>query len=120
MTPGERDAMSESVRSFATGLADWLAPRFPHHAAAIRQETGGKRMTTDRWNRIACLLSSLSAVPGEALGPDEHSLRNVGLGAVAVAQKMAAAGLGCTRDPDGCMEFAAWLTDEIGNRMVRQ
>ncbi len=109
--------MRTDVRSFMTGLSDWLVPRFPHHAAAIRQELGRPVMTTDRWNRIACLLSSLYSVPGAALSPGEHDMRNVALAAVVVAQKMAAGSLGCTRDPDGCIDLAAWRAAEIGTRI---
>jgi hypothetical protein len=117
MDEEKRDAMKESVRLFMSRLADWIAPRFPHQTAAIRQELGRPRMTTDRWNCVAVLLASLHAVPGVALGQPEHEVRNVALHAITVAQKMAAAGLGCTRDPDGCIDFAAWLAAEISARM---
>ena len=76
-------------------------------------------MNADRWNRIACLLSSLHAVPGAGLSQPEHDIRNIALDAVCVAQKMAASALGCTRDPDGCMRFAAWRSAEIQERMGR-
>lgn len=119
MTEEERQASAAVVRQSMTGLADWLAPRFPHHSMAMRQELGRERMNTDRWNRIACLLSSLHSVPGAALVPDEHVVRNIALSAIAVAQKMAAAGLGCTRDPDHCIETAAWIMAEITVRLER-
>lgn len=118
MTEEERAAASESVRLFMSALATWIEPRFPHQSSAIRQELG-RRMTTDRWNRVAALLASLHAVPGVALVAAEHDVRNVALHAITVAQKMAAAGLGCTRDPDRCIDFAAWLAAEISARMKR-
>lgn len=118
MTEEERASVSESVRLFMSALATWIEPRFPHQSSAIRQELG-RRMTTDRWNRVAALLASLHAVPGITLVEAEHEVRNVALRAIVVAQKMAAAGLGCTRDPDGCVDFAAWLAAEIAVRMER-
>lgn len=119
MTEEERGSIRETVRLFMAGLASWIEPRFPHQAAAIRQELGRPRVTTDRWNRIAAVLASLHSVPGAGLGPDEHETRNAALAAIVVAQKMAAAGLGCIRDPDGCIDFAAWLAAEIRGRMAR-
>lgn len=119
MTEEEREAIRVDVRSFMSGLIEWMAPRFPHHAAAIRQELGRPRMTTDRWNRIACILSSLQSLPGVAFTPGEHEVRNLALCAIPVAQKMAAAGLGCTRDPDNCIYFASWRSAEINARMTR-
>lgn len=117
MTEEEREAIRDDVRGFMSCLTEWIAPRFPHHSAAMRQELGRPRMTTDRWNRIACLLSSLSSLPGEAFTPGEHDVRNIALAAIPVAQKMAAATLGCTRDPDNCMHFASWRSAEINARM---
>jgi hypothetical protein len=118
MTEEGRLEARASVRSFMSALADWISGLFPHHAAAIRQELGRPNMTTDRWNRIACLLSSLYSVPGAGLSPTEHDTRNVALAAIAISQKMAAASLGCTRDPDGCMDFAAWQATEVTARMA--
>jgi hypothetical protein len=116
VTEEERGLASESVRLFMTALATWIGPRFPHQSSAIRQELC-RRMTTDRWNRVAAQLASLHAIPGVALVQGEHDARNVALSAIAVAQKMAASGLGSTRDPDGCIDFAAWLSREIQARM---
>ncbi len=117
MAEEARQGPADTTRAFMNALASWIAPRFPHHATAIQQELGRERLTTDRWNRIASLLAALHAMPGSELTPTEHDVRNIALSAVVVAQKMAAAGLGSTRDPDGCIDFAAWLAEEISGRM---
>lgn len=117
MDEATRDRAITAVRLFTANLATWLDPRFPHHALAIRGELDRDRVTTDRWNRIAAILASLHAIPGDSLTVAEHTVRNVALAAVMVAQKMAAAGLGCTRDPDRCIDLAAWRAAEIGEGM---
>lgn len=118
MTEEEREARRLVVRSFMSELADWIVPWFPHHSVSMKQELGGAaRMSTDRWNHVACVLASLHSIPGEGLTSIDHTIRNVALSAIPVAQKMAAAALGCTRDPDGCMDFAAWRAQELLHRM---
>ena len=101
---------------FLDRIAAGLKPSFPLHAAALRGEVIGTRLTTDRWHRVAAVLASLHAVPGFPLGATEHDVRNAALAAIVVAQKMAAASFG-GRDPAGCRDFALWRANEI-NAMI--
>jgi len=114
---GHAAAVSE-VTAFMDRLAAFLAPHFPGHAAALRGEIVGRRLTTDRWNRIAAVLASLYAVPGQFLLPEQHDARNAALAAVMVAQKMAAAGF-VWRDPEALRTTARWRAAEITCDMMR-
>ena len=119
MTDEERDSTTPQVRTFMGEFAGWISRYFPHHAAAIRQELGKSKMSSDRWNRIACLLSSLQCLPGPAMSQEEKDVRAEALSGVVIAQKMAAASLGCTRDPDACLDFAAYMTERTRKRIAQ-
>ena len=105
-------AANSSIGAFMERIAAHIRPSFPMHAVALLGELIGTRLTTERWHRISGVLASLHAVPGFPLLPHEHAVRNVGLAAVAVAQKMAAASFG-GKDPIGSREFALWRATEI-------
>lgn len=111
-----QEAANAVLGPFIDRVAGVLKHSFPFHAAALRGEVIGTRLTTDRWNRIAALLASLHAVPGFTLGQREHDVRNLALAAIPVAQKMGAAGTGW-RNPIGCREVALWMADEISVRI---
>lgn len=110
---------NSTVGGFMERLAAFLSPHFPLHAAALRGEVIGTRLTTDRWNRVAAVLASLHAVPGQFLDAAQHGARNAALSAIVVAQKMAAAGF-VWKDPGRMWEFATWLATEISGRMPQQ
>lgn len=98
-------------------LADRLDGHFPYHARALRSEVIGTKLTDERWGRAAAVLASLSSVPGAPLGPDEHLSRGLGLRAVVVGQKMAAARVGYREDPELTADFAVWLARDISRDM---
>lgn len=116
------DSEQAAANAAATLLLERLASSmdvpFPMHAMALRGEVVGRRLTTDRWNRIAAVLASLHAVPGAFLTPAQHDVRNAALAAIVVAQKMAAAGF-AWRNPGGSREFAVWLADGIRGRLEK-
>lgn len=97
-------------------LADWISPCFPHQSMAMRQELG-RRMTADRWNRVAFLLASLHPIPGEGFTAHEHELRSMALAVIPVAQWMAAGTLGVTKYPDECFRSAAHRSSELDRKI---
>lgn len=107
------------IAAFMERLAAFLSPYFPAHATLLRGEMVGRRLTTDRWNRIAAALASLYAVPGVFLGPEQHEVRNAALDAVVIAQRMATASFP-SRDPQWARDMAIWRADEISGRIARQ
>jgi len=108
----DENTSAEVVR-FMIRLAAHLKPRFPAYAGAILDEVQGKRMTNDKWNRLAAVLSSLAAIPGSHLTREDHDARNPALAAVVVAQQMAAATFGGRIDPKERADFALWYSKEI-------
>jgi hypothetical protein len=112
-------AASAVIASFLERLAAYIHPHFPVHATLLRGEMVGRRLTTDRWHRIAAALASLHAVPGIFLEQEQHDARNAALDAIVVAQRMAAASFG-TRDPVWTRDMAIWRADEISGRIARQ
>jgi hypothetical protein len=115
----DQAAASAAIAAFLERLAAFVAPHFPMHATLLRQELVGRRLTTDRWNRLAAALASMYAVPGAFLGPEQHDARNAALDAIMVAQRMAAASFGM-RDPAYARDMAMWRADEISGRIARQ
>lgn len=113
----EQAAANSTLAEFMERLAAFLDPHFPMHARLLRGETVGRRLTTDRWNRIAAALASLHAVPGAFLSPPQHSARNAALSAIVVAQKMAAAAFSW-RDPRAARDLAVWRAAEISGMMA--
>lgn len=109
-------ATSAALQKTMAGVADALAARFPHHATALRGELFGTRLTTDRWNRMSMILSSLMAVPGVHLTQPEHIARNLGLEAANVAKEMALALLG-TRNVEYRLDFVSSWAEELRDRM---
>lgn len=109
-------AACAEIGAFMERLAGALSVDFPAHAQALRGEIIGRRLTMDRWNRVAAVLASLHAVPGTWLLPMQHGVRNCALSAIVVAQKMAAAGFSW-RDQKGFREMAKWRADEISRMM---
>ena len=105
------------VAEFMERLAAFIDPHFPMHATLLRGETVGRRLTTDRWNRIAAALASMHAVPGAFLRPEQHDARNAALDAVLVAQKMAAAGFQW-KDTGSARTTATWRAKEISGRIA--
>lgn len=112
-----RDTQSAHVVRFMIRLGEHLRPTFPQYAGALMDEVQGKKMTNDKWNRVAAILSSLAALPGTTFRSEEHDARNPALSAVAIAQKMAAATFGGHRNVDQCYEFAVYLSDDIAPRL---
>lgn len=108
---------SREVVGFLVRLADRISGHFPHHAAALRGEIIGERLTNERWNRIAAILASFSSVPGATLCAEEHASRALALRAVAVTQKMAQARLSYREDPEYLGELATWMAREIDRDM---
>ncbi len=108
---------SREVVAFLVRLADRIAVHFPYHAAALRGEILGERLTNERWNRIAAILASFSSVPGATLSPEEHVAKALALRAVAVTQKMAQARLSYREDPVYLAEFAVWMAAEIDREL---
>lgn len=104
---------STEVVQFMVFLSGHLKPTFPHYASALMDEVAGRKMTNERWNRIAAILSSLAALPGIHFGRDEHDARNPALSAVVVAQQMAAATFGGRNDVGNCLSLAVYVADEI-------
>jgi len=98
-------------------LAELLETSFPHHAAALRGEITGTRMTTDRWNRVAAALKSIESVPGNLLLREEWDVRAPALSAVAIAQLMARASMG-RYYPESAVETALFLCDDILERVA--
>lgn len=115
----ERDTAETSacVVRFMIRIGEHLRPTFPQYARALLDEIQGKRMTNDRWNRVAAILSSLAALPGCTFGQDEHDVRNPALSAVLIAQKMASATFGGRSDVKQCYDLAVYLVDEISPRL---
>lgn len=113
----ERDTQSAHVVQFMIRLGEHMRPTFPQYAGALLDEVQGKKMTNDKWNRVAAILSSLSSLPGVNFKQDEHDARNPALSAVAIAQKMAVATFGGHRNADQCYEFAVYLADDIASRL---
>lgn len=99
-------------------LADHISGQFPQYAAALRAEIHGRKLTNDRWNRIAAVLASLGALPGTAFAETEHDARNPALTAIVIAQKMASATFGGRNDVDSCMDLAVFLADEVSARIA--
>lgn len=95
-----------------------MRPFFPHHAATLAGEIIGTKMTNDRWNRVASTLAALNSVPGVALSPAEHDVRNFALAAMEVARKMATATF-TDRGSEQAFEFAQWRMTEICSMMAR-
>lgn len=112
-------ATNAIIQTFLVDLAAYMAGFFPHHAAALRGEIIGTKLTEDRWRRISAILGSLHAIPGVMLSPGEHDVRNDVLRAITVTRKMADAAFG-GRDPDNCRELALWVAADIGDRMRQQ
>lgn len=108
----ERNHSLEVVQ-FMGRLAAHIRPIFPQYAAALVDEIQGKKMTNEKWNRVAAILASLAALPGVHFRQEEHDARNPALSAIAVAQKMAAATFGGRGDSKGSLEFATWYAKEI-------
>jgi len=113
----DQAAVNSTVAGFMERLAAFLDPHFPLHAMALRGEMVGRRLTMDRWNRVAAVLASLHAVPGAFLSPEQHDARNAALSSVMVAQKMAAAGF-VWKDPRHSREVAVWRSAEISDTMA--
>jgi len=113
----QRVTQSAHVVKFMLRLGEHIRPTFPQYAGALMDEIQGKKMTNDKWNRVAAILSSLASLPGTTFRPEEHDVRNPALSAVAVAQKMAVATFGGQRNVDQCYEFAVYLSDEIAARL---
>lgn len=106
---------------FLLRLADHMGTHFPHYASCLRDEICGRKMTNERWNRIAAILSSLSSLPGVAFNQDEHDARNPVLSAIVIAQKMASATFGGGRiDVKMCLELCDFLIAEIDHRMSKE
>jgi hypothetical protein len=108
---------SAHVVRFMVRLGEHLRPTFPQYAGALMDQIHGKKMTNDRWNRVAAILSSLAALPGTTFKQDEHDARNPALSAVVVAQRMASATFGGRNDVERCYDFAVYLSDEISPRL---
>ncbi len=109
---------SAYLGQFMLRLATHIEPHFPHYAIALRGEIHGRKLTNDRWNRIAAILSSLSALPGTCFGMEEHEARNPALSAVVIAQKMASATFG-GRNVDSYLDLAVYIADEITARIAQ-
>ena len=118
MTEAERELGRDAVHGFMVRLARWIGPCFPHHGRLLSQELSHPRMTSDRWNRITAVLSSLHSIPGEPFTPAEHAVRWLSLSAVAVATRMSASMFGYARDPDACLRFAVSQSEELNRRMI--
>lgn len=115
----ERDTSISTVR-FMQNLAEHLRPYFPHYAGVLLDEVNGKRMTNEKWNRVAAILSSLAALPGTCFLPEEHEARNPALSAVVIAQKMAYVSFGNRRDSNQCLELVMYLIDDIQKRFKKE
>lgn len=111
----ERTMLSTSTKvvGLMNFLAEHIKPTFPHYAGALMDEVQGKKMTNEKWNRVAAIIASLAALPGYHFGPEEHAARNPALSAVVVAQQMAQATFGGRNDVDSFLSLADHLADEI-------
>lgn len=100
------------VAAMFCSVAEQIQPIYPHHAEALYGELVDTILTNERWNRIAALFASLSAIPGACLVGEEHDLRNLALSCVDVAKRMAHLAFGAKR-PLELMEFVRWRTAEL-------
>lgn len=107
-----------AIRSFMERLAALLRPSFPAHSSALSVEITGTRLTTERWHRIANVLSALNAMPGVELREHEHIVRNIALAAAVVAQQMAIASFGL-HDPPGRRWLALGIATDLDVRISR-
>lgn len=114
-----RAAANAALQKTLVAVAESIAPRFPHHASALKGELLGTRLTTDRWNRVCAILCSLKAVPGAFLTDPEHRARNLGLEAANVAKEMALVLLG-TKDVEYRLRFVTSWADDLRDRMATQ
>ncbi len=94
-------------------MAEYIRPVFPQYAGTLMDHVQGKKMTNDRWNAVAAILSSLGALPGRHFCELEHDTRNPALSAVVVAQKMAAITFGGRVDVEMTADFVEWLVKDI-------
>ena len=115
----EQEAANRIIAEYMGRVAELIRVRFPFHWSALNGQMVGRRLTTDRWNQIAAVLASFYSIPGFALSPSEHEIRNVVLSSVLVAQKMAAASFG-GKDPDGSRNLALWRAAELGTIINRR
>jgi hypothetical protein len=104
---------SAEVVRFMMLLAEHLRPIFPHYASALLDEVQGRRMTNERWNRVAAILASLAVLPGYLLGKEEHDARNPALSAVVIAQTMASATFGGRNDVRSCLELVHYMVEDL-------
>ena len=108
-------ATNEAVRATVLRLADRIEDVFPIHAASLRSEATGTRLTNDRWNRIGGVLASFHSVPGRLLVQVEHDRRNLALTVAAVTGVMARVTFG-GRDNTFDLEHVEWRLAEIRAR----
>ena len=115
----ELQDFSVQAGRFMLRVAEHIRPHFPQYASTLADQVQGRKMTNDRWNAVAAVLSSLGALPGTHFRPEEHDSRNPALAAVIVAQKMAAATFGGRVDVPMTLDFVGWLIKEIEDRLNR-
>lgn len=109
---------STEVVRFMVLLAGHLKPTFPHYAGALLDEVQGRKMTNERWNRVAAILASLAALPGYLFEQSEHDARNPALSAVVIAQKMASATFGGRNDVGLSLELARHIASELQEKLT--
>lgn len=106
-----------ALLQYMRDVADLIEPFFPWHSVALRGEIHGQKMTSDRWKRVAAVLSSLSSISGLLLTQSEHLARNAGLQARNIANEMSFALFGA-KDPSARMQFVAWWVTDVSGRMT--
>lgn len=116
--------MSAIVRDTIRHLADQIESVFPDHTRALKFELSDwialddntyeerpRRLTESGWNRVADIICSLAALPGEELLESTRHLRLRALVLAESARAMARHVFGGVRGR-GALELAEWMVTD--------